>query len=143
MSAVVFYEKPGCRTNARQKALLERHGCELIVRNLLSEPWTAARLYQFLGHRPVAEWFNPAAPKIKSGDIDPHAQNRRSAMALLLREPLLIRRPLLDTEFGKTAGFDDVTLLGALGVYLEEADDKQACSRPGDSAGCPDPGAMP
>ena len=69
MPAVVFYEKPGCLTNARQKALLERHGCELTVCNLLSEPWSETRLYAFLENRPVAEWFNPAAPKIKSGEI--------------------------------------------------------------------------
>ena len=64
MPAVVFYEKPGCLTNARQKALLERHGCRLTVRNLLSEPWTEARLYEFLQQKPVVQWFNPAAPKI-------------------------------------------------------------------------------
>lgn len=143
MSTVVFYEKPGCLTNARQKALLKRHGCELSVRDLLSEPWTAARLDEFLGNRPVAEWFNPAAPKIKSGEIDPHAQDRRSAMALLLQEPLLIRRPLLDTRFGKTAGFDDAAVLGALGVDTGALDDNQACSRPGDSAACADPGGIP
>lgn len=141
MSAVVFYEKPGCLTNAAQKALLERHGCRLTVRNLLSEPWTEARLYAFLGDKPVAQWFNPAAPKIKSGEIDPHAHDPHSAMALLLREPLLIRRPLLDTPFGKAAGFDDSVLLRRLGVGADTVNDKhQTCARPDDNAGCPPPG---
>ncbi len=141
MPAVVFFEKPGCLTNARQKALLEGHGCKLTVRNLLAEPWTESRLYDFLGGRPVAEWFNPNAPRIKSGEIDPFRQDRASAMALLLQDPLLIRRPLLDTEFGKTAGFDDVTLLARLGVSAEIDEKSQRCARPDDSAACPDPGS--
>jgi nitrogenase-associated protein len=131
MAAVVFYEKPGCLTNARQKALLRQHGCELTVRNLLTEPWTEARLYAFLEQRPVAQWFNPAAPKIRSGEIDPDALDRHSAMALLLAEPLLIRRPLIETEFGKVSGFDDMRVLERLGVGAGEVGDReQACSRP-------------
>jgi len=131
MPTVVFYEKPGCLTNARQKALLERHGYELAVRNLLTEAWTEGRLYAFLGNRPVTEWFNPAAPAVKSGEIEPRAQDRRSAMALLLRDPLLIRRPLVDTVFGKMAGFDDAAVLRALGIDSDQVEAKhQACASP-------------
>jgi nitrogenase-associated protein len=140
MHAVVFYEKPGCLTNAKQKAVLEAHGCELAVRNLLTEPWSATRLYAFLSNRPVAEWFNPAAPRIKFGEIDPQLQDRHSALALLLKEPLLIRRPLLDTGFGKTAGFDDLTVLGPLGISADELGiGIQSCSRSGKESGCPEP----
>lgn len=144
MTVVVFYEKPGCQTNARQKVLLERQGHELVVRNLLLEPWTEATLYPFLCNRPVADWFNPAAPGIRSGQIDPEAQDRNSAMQLLLQDPLLIRRPLLDTRFGKTAGFDDVDVLAALGVSGDTLDDKhQICSRRVDSTACPEPELTP
>jgi nitrogenase-associated protein len=140
MHEVVFYEKPGCVTNARQKALLERHGCQLSVRNLLSEHWTEERLYEFLEQRPVTEWFNPAAPQIKAGKVDPETLDIRSAMALLLQDPILIRRPLLDTEYGKTAGFDNAELLQALGVQPGEINaGNQACSKPDQENGCPQP----
>ena len=141
MSAVVFYEKPGCVTNAKQKAMLERRGCRLTVRNLLSEPWNEERLYGFLHQLPVAEWFNPAAPKIKTGEIVPEALDIRSAMMLLLREPILIRRPLLETEHGKTAGFDDAQRLTNLGIPVGEIDaGYQACSKPVETDGCPQTG---
>jgi hypothetical protein len=42
MAKVIFYEKPGCANNARQKALLAASGHQLDVRNLLTEPWTEA-----------------------------------------------------------------------------------------------------
>jgi nitrogenase-associated protein len=69
MAKVIFYEKPGCGGNARPKALLVSSGHELDVRNLLAEPWTAERLQPFFGSRPVAEWFNASAPRVKSGEM--------------------------------------------------------------------------
>jgi nitrogenase-associated protein len=109
------------------------------VRDLLSEPWTGPRLGAFLEHLPVSHWFNPAAPRIKSGEIDPAVHDRHSALALLLADPLLIRRPLLDTEFGKTAGFDDPRVLKPLGVYDHVVADHRDCAQPQDASSCPPP----
>ena len=61
MARVIFYQKPGCGTNGRQRAQLETVGHEVEARNLLSEPWTADRLRGFFGETPVASWFNPAS----------------------------------------------------------------------------------
>lgn len=95
MAHITFYEKPGCGGNARQKALLQAAGHTLDVRDLLSWPWTAEALLAFLKPLPVAQWFNPAAPRIKSGAVNPAALDADAALALLLAEPLLIRRPLM------------------------------------------------
>ncbi len=71
MAKVIFYEKPGCGGNARQKALLVASGHEIEARNLLTEIWTPDALRPFFGARPVAEWFNAASPRVKSGEITP------------------------------------------------------------------------
>ncbi|MFG1361297.1 ArsC/Spx/MgsR family protein [Xanthobacter pseudotagetidis] len=136
MAKVVFYEKPGCGTNARQRQILAAAGHELDVRSLLAEPWTAARLRAFFGATPVASWFNPASPRVKSGAVDPAATGAEAAIALMLADPLLIRRPLVEAEGVRCAGFDraPVTDLLAVGTALPEA-----CSRPGDAPRCPDP----
>ena len=55
MATIVFYEKPGCATNARQKLLLRNAGHEIIAKNLLDEPWTAKRLRMFFSGLPVPE----------------------------------------------------------------------------------------
>lgn len=106
MAHVVFYEKPGCANNTRQKRLLEAAGHSLSVRDLLREPWTAEQLLGFFGGRPVAEWFNRAAPQVKSGAIDPEKLDAASAVALMLAEPILIRRPLMEAEGARAMGFD-------------------------------------
>jgi nitrogenase-associated protein len=104
--AKIVFEKPGCANNTRQKALLAAAGHEVDARNLLTEKWTAQRLRPFFGARPVAEWFNRAAPRVKSGEVVPEQLDEASAIALMLAEPLLIRRPLIQAGKRREAGFD-------------------------------------
>ncbi|MGD0504085.1 MAG: hypothetical protein ABSD02_15190 [Steroidobacteraceae bacterium] len=52
---VVFYEKPRCATNTRQCRLLETAGHTVVMRNVLSEPWTAERAEPLLIRRPLME----------------------------------------------------------------------------------------
>ena len=137
MAIVTFYEKPGCGTNARQKLALANAGHTLEVRSLLTEPWTAERLRGFFGDTPVAAWFNPAAPKVKSGAVDPTAVDADTAIALMLAEPLLIRRPLVETDSGRCAGFDREPVLSLLGPSDPGARPLEGCSSP--HAPCPDP----
>lgn len=105
-ASVVFYEKPGCKNNTRQKAWLEEAGHEVEARNLLTHPWNAAELTAFFGPLPVAEWFNRTAPAVKSGEVVPEKLDRAAALDLLLSEPLLIRRPLIECVGHRMVGFD-------------------------------------
>ncbi|MDO8329451.1 MAG: ArsC/Spx/MgsR family protein [Fluviicoccus sp.] len=114
MSSILFYEKPGCGGNALQKKVLEAAGAQLQVKNLLTEPWTAASLQPFLTGKPVAEWFNMAAPRIRNGDVQPDHLDEVQALALLLAEPLLIRRPLIRYGDFCSIGFDWPGLAAAL-----------------------------
>ncbi|SEJ79704.1 nitrogenase-associated protein [Pseudomonas linyingensis] len=130
MTAVVFYEKTGCATNSRQKQLLRAAGIDLQVRSLLDEPWSAERLRPFFAGRPVVEWFNRAAPAVKSGAVDPQQLSAEQALALLLAEPLLIRRPLIQWDAAHLLGFD----LAALNALLPAQQQLQAAA--GGSDGC-------
>ena len=95
MATITFWEKPGCQGNARQKEILLASGHELDVRNLLSELWSEESLAHFFGDRPVAEWFNPAHPRVKAGEVIPSYYERREALRLMVAEPLFILRPLM------------------------------------------------
>lgn len=119
MSAIVFWEKPGCQGNAKQKEILRNSGHELEVRDLLSEQWDAAGLALFFGERPVAEWFNPAHPRVKSGEVIPALFNREEALKLMIAEPLFIVRPLLQTGEERLAGFDVKQVHNWIGLDLE------------------------
>ncbi len=145
MTTIVFYEKPGCGTNARQRRLLEASGHSVIARNLITEPWTAERLLSFFGDSPVESWFNPAAPAVKSGAVNPAGTDSATAIALMLVDPLLIRRPLLEALGERRAGFNPDLINAWVGLndLAEGGPDPQRCSRPEGSAPCPDPGTRP
>jgi nitrogenase-associated protein len=121
MAHITFYEKPGCGGNARQKSLLEAAGHTLDVRNLLSTAWTTERLRDFLSPWPVADWFNRAAPRVKSGEVVPEQLDAQAALALLLAEPLLIRRPLMEADGQRLVGFDPSRVDQLWGLTAEGA----------------------
>lgn len=119
MARILFWEKPGCQGNRRQKEILEASGHELDVRDLLTEPWTRDTLALFFGARPVSEWFNPSNPRVKSGELDPARIAGEDALAMMVEEPLLIVRPLMQVGEERLAGFDVPQVHNWIGLALD------------------------
>ncbi len=130
---LIFYEKPGCSSNQRQKLLLREAGFLVDERNLLTTPWTATWLKSFFAQLPIEDWFNKNAPSIKAGTVNPACLTEAQALAAMLEEPLLIRRPLLEYQTIRRAGFDlpnflaDLNMLNRLPPNIPASID--ACSR--------------
>jgi nitrogenase-associated protein len=141
MTHIVFYEKPGCGGNARQRAALIAAGHTLEQRNLLTAHWTVESLLAFLAPLPVADWFNRAAPRVKSGEVQPDTLDREAALALLLSEPLLIRRPLMQRSDNGTrhVGFDTAAVDAWVGLGTNPASPRtlEGCASPHER--CADP----
>ncbi len=137
MTTVVFYEKPGCINNTRQKAWLAASGHRVDARDLLQESWTAARLRRFFGTLPVSAWFNMSAPRIKDGEVQPERLDADAALQLMLRDPLLIRRPLLEVDGECRAGFDPLAVRRWIGLIAGDGDPySEGCPRT-DNHHCP------
>lgn len=130
MTAILFYEKPGCINNTKQKMLLQEAGYEVEARNLLTEPWSRERLAPFFVGLPVAQWFNRSAPKVTSGEIVPEQIDEEGAWELLLQEPLLIRRPLIHIGSHYLVGFEEEKVNQVLALNFAEA-------KPGELERCP------
>ncbi|TNE77882.1 MAG: hypothetical protein EP334_06055 [Gammaproteobacteria bacterium] len=137
---MVFYEKPGCINNRRQKTILLAAGFDLDVRNLLEASWQPAELRHFFDGMPVSDWFNLAAPRVKSGEIDPRKMSEQQALAAMVDDPLLIRRPLLACGSVRQSGFNLPRLMAALGRDAEDAPEVPAnietCSKGANHQGC-------
>jgi nitrogenase-associated protein len=116
MATITFYEKPGCKGNLRQKTLLAAAGHAVQAKSLKAEAWTANRLLAFLGKLPVSTWFNPSAPAVKAGEIVPENISFEHALRLLLENPLLIRRPLMEVGDERMVGFDTAAVDAWLGL---------------------------
>ncbi|WP_416669622.1 ArsC/Spx/MgsR family protein [Egbenema bharatensis] len=127
MATVLFYEKPGCINNTKQKALLKAAGHTVEPRNLLTEAWTVETLHLFFADLPVAEWLNPTAPRVKSGEIIPDQLDAEMALLLMVDDPLLIRRPLMQVGDRRVVGFNQDEIAAWIG--LEAADTVQQTVR--------------
>lgn len=110
MAIIIFYEKPGCVNNTKQKAILQSAGHTVKARNLLTQSWSPEILYRFLKERPLWEWFNRTAPQIREGEIVPEKLDEQTALELMVKYPILIRRPLIQIGDRFTVGFDLVKL---------------------------------
>lgn len=140
MARITFYEKPGCGNNTKQKAMLAAAGHEVIAHNLLTEAWTSERLLAFFAERPVADWFNCASPRVKSGEIIPEQLDADSALRFMLQDPLLIRRPLIEVEGRREIGFDQNRIQEWLGL-TPVGRDLESCLKSESHTPCPIPHA--
>jgi nitrogenase-associated protein len=138
MATVVFYEKPGCANNTRQKVLLAAAGHTVLAKSLLTEKWDAQRLREFFGTLPVAAWFNPSAPRIQSGEVQPGALDESAALEWMLADPLLIRRPLMDVDGQRRVGFDQDAVDRWIGLSSKMSrENLEACAKGHAAQPCP------
>ena len=134
MTTVLFYEKPGCTNNTRQKLLLAAAGHTVQAKSLLTEKWTADRLRAFFGDLPVAAWFNPASPRVREGEVVPAELEVGEALRLMLADPLLIRRPLMEADGERRVGFDQDAVDAWIGLNSKLSgkvvrEDLETCAR--------------
>jgi nitrogenase-associated protein len=136
MATVVFYEKPGCFNNKRQKDILAAAGHQVIAKNLLSETWHAECLRAFFGALPVRNWFNYNAPSIKMGQIKPDKLDEQRALDLMVDNPLLIRRPLMQVGDERRVGFDQHLVDEWIGLNTNTETDLESCPKTLAQASC-------
>ena len=122
---IKFYEKPGCTNNTRQKKMLQESGHEVTAFSILTQSWTAETLKRFFTGLPVAEWFNMAAPRIKSGEVIPVDFNENAAIQAMLADPILIRRPLMEVDNTFICGFDNEFVQSL--IQYQDASHVQSC----------------
>lgn len=126
---VHFFEKKGCTTNAKQKKLLSSWGVVLKEEDLLRYPFSKKTLKMFLEKAPINAWFNPNAPDIKSKKIDTSKLDDEEAIALLLKNPILIKRPLMIFKGRYILGFDEQAIAKLLGKKVSPLPEHfSACS---------------
>jgi len=130
MPMIIFYEKPGCINNTKQKKILKSAGYSLVEKNILNEPWNPEDLRKYFGDLPMEQWFNQSAPAIKSNELKLEALNETDALMLMVNDPILIRRPLMSLGDKHKVGFD-IAILDELKGIAEKykQQDLESCPR--------------
>ncbi len=130
MAEVIFYEKPGCINNTKQKKMLAAAGHEVMAKNLLTEAWDIERLQAFFAQLPLSEWFNRSAPRVRDGEVVPEQLAETEALQMMVAEPLLIRRPLMIIGGVYQVGFDAKQLNRDFSLGLPTEDEElESCPK--------------
>ena len=123
-----FYEKTGCSGNAKQKELLKSHNISFSVKSLLDTKWSKETLSQFFEGLDINEIFNPFAPQIRDKEIDISKLSKDEAINLMIKNPILIKRPLLEINGTKICGFDIEKINELLNTNIDTNKKLNTCS---------------
>ncbi|TLP37571.1 ArsC/Spx/MgsR family protein [Arcobacter arenosus] len=115
---IVFYEKPGCLGNKKQKELLKENGLELEVKSILDTKWDKKTLESFFIGLEKHEIVNESAPKIKKGEIDLNSITKEQLIYKMISDPILIKRPLIIAGESNICGFDIEKLNESLNLNI-------------------------
>ena len=110
MATIVFYGNPHSDENLEQSNWLSTRGHEVDVRDLTQEAWSVSSLRPYFGAKPVREWFNPNALRVKQGEINLEEITPQQALVMLILEPELINAPLMRIGSHCEAGFNLIEL---------------------------------
>ncbi len=102
----LFFEKSGCGGNARQKELLKKHNITFEVRDLLNTKWSYEDLLGYFDGLEIVDMFNSFAPQVRDKEIDITKLSKDEAINLMIKNPILIKRPLMQINGTKICGFD-------------------------------------
>lgn len=93
--AVTMYHNPRCNTSRKTLALLREKGVEPLIIEYLKTPPSAAELKKILGQLKM-----PAAKLVRKKEaaaagIDPKAMSEDALIAAMVKNPIVIERPIV------------------------------------------------
>lgn len=103
---LIFFGKPDCLSNRKQLNTLRQAGIPYRSIDILKYEWTPELLASYFGSKLIEECVNKSAPLVKSNAINLENIRYQELLALMCKNPLLIRRPLIKIGEYKYVGFD-------------------------------------
>lgn len=122
MTEITFFEKPGCINGEKQKAILRAAGHSLLCIDILSSFWNRENLLAFVTGKAPVEMMNHSAPAIKKREIIPENLSFDEAVTMMVANPILIKRPLVEVDGLSIQGFMDPRLVPYLGGWDGRSD---------------------
>jgi regulatory protein spx len=74
---------------------LQAHNADVDIRDYFKEPFTITELTKLIGTRPIADFISTRAKSFKEHGWDKKPPTKKQAIAAIVKEPTLLKRPLL------------------------------------------------
>ena len=92
---VDFYCWTKWNTCRKAKELLSRKNVEINERDFFRNPFSRAEIVGLLGDKPASEMFNFKSPSFKQLGLENDKLDNEDLIGLMLKEPRLVRRPVV------------------------------------------------
>ena len=109
-SKIKFLHKPNCTTCRKAKALLERRGANLEIRDLGKARLSAEELDELIGDRDHRQFLNSRNELYRKRNMGKNPPSRHEALRLMAAQPNLIRRPVVVRGSELVLGYDEDAL---------------------------------
>ena len=112
--AVTIYHNPRCNTSRKTLALLREKGVEPVIVEYLKTPPSAAELKKILGQLKM-----PAAKLVRKKEaaaagVDPKALSDDALIAAMVKNPIVIERPIVTSGAKAALGRPPEAVLSVL-----------------------------
>jgi len=112
--AVTIYHNPRCNTSRKTLALLREKGVEPVIVEYLKTPPSAAELKKILGQLKI-----PAAKLVRKKEaaaagVDPKALSDDALIAAMVKNPIVIERPIVTSGAKAALGRPPEAVLSVL-----------------------------
>jgi len=94
---------------------LSQAGLDIQERDFFKDPFSREEIYNLLGEKDPSEFFSFRSPSFRKLGMERNSINSDTLIDLMLREPRLIRRPLISIGTQTIVGTDRKSLAEILG----------------------------
>jgi regulatory protein spx len=112
---VGFYCWVRCNTCRKAKEFLSQKNVEIDERDFFKVPFSRAEIEELLQGEPTSEMFSFRSPSFKSLGLEKDKLGDRELIDLMLKEPRLVRRPVVRLDGKVYFGADKSVLEGLTG----------------------------
>jgi arsenate reductase (glutaredoxin) len=111
MGEIVLYAKKSCAQCKKAIAFLNKKGVQYQVKDIVHEPPPRSLLEKVIKAENIYASLNQRSTTYKDNSLGKRRTTKNEAIRLMLKDPNLIKRPLIIKDNRAYQGFDEKSLL--------------------------------
>lgn len=111
MGEVVIYAKKSCQQCKKAIAFLDKKGVEYQLKDIVHEPPPRSLLEKVIKAENIYASLNQRSTTYRENSLGKRRTTKNEAIRLMLKDPNLIRRPLIIKDNKAYQGFEEDTLM--------------------------------
>jgi arsenate reductase len=104
---IKFLQKSTCATCRKARRFMEKRGFRLNYRDITKDRLSAAELQSLIGRHDYEDFLNPRSDVFRKKKMKDKPPSRREAIGLMVKNPDLIRRPVIVAGGRVVIGYDE------------------------------------